>query len=284
MTAIRNTDNVLTKVDVHGDVDINISDDGGLNGITANIRHLANSTIHVQNPARIIVTRFPGWMDLHPDAENIKRQFVFLIETHAENWTGFEIASTIAVAERAAGRDGQLAKAPTTRTVNPITPSASFKAIGEGVDINFWNYSMDVSIGTASDQRPDFGELVSVPDTWTMEHQSFDLLVYEPNSTYTRARWAMAIGGLFCNTPIPIMLENNVADSRKMREYTLTFEGGVYDASRPVVMAASTLEEALNLNKVKSSSKVAFFTSYEDDIDVDVDAGIISQIQSLTTA
>lgn len=278
MTAIRNEKNVLVQKDVHGRPDIDLSKDVGMNGLEVDMRVMANSTPNVQNPARIVVTRTPGWMDLHPDADRIKANFIYLVETHCESWTGFEMASTIATAERAAGWDGQVIKAPTSRTVNPIVPQAAFVAIGEGVDINFWNYMIDVSLVSEKRQAPDFGELIKVPDSWSLPFFTFDVLVWEPNSTFTRARWAMAVGGLWPSTPIPINLERNVKDARKVREYTMAFEGGVYDNSQQVIEAATALEVAINANRIKNSTKSGFFTDHTTQIETGVEQGILSQI------
>lgn len=283
MTAIRNKENVLLQADVHGKSDIDLSKDGGQLGFEQDLKVMANSSPHVQNPSRLTVTRTPGWMDRHPDKARLKESFIYLIETHAESWTGFEIGSTINAVERNAGWDGQLIKAPSTRTVNPVTPVANYKAIGEGVDINFWNYYMDVAIVSAQRQAPDFGELQDVPDTWTLADQTFDILVWEPNSTYKRARWAMAVAGLWPSTPVSITLDRVVTDARKERAYSITFEGGVYDASQGVVDAASALEASLNTNKIKNSTKAAFFAS-GDDFDVEVEAGLLKQIRSYGTA
>lgn len=284
MTAIHNKKNQLLANDVHGRKDINLADDSGQNGFESDIKVLANSTPHVQNPARITVTRTPGWMDRHVDKDILKRNFIYLIETHFESWTGFEIASTISTGERLAGWDGQMIKAPTTRMVTPITPSATAKAIGEGVDINFWNNYQDIAIVSPNRQSPEFGELIDVPDSWTLNDYSFDLMVWEPNSTFTRARWAMAIGGLWPSTPIPIAMDRNVADARKIREYTMTFEGGVYDASKGVIDAASALEVALNVNRVKTSTKASFFKDHTTDFDVEVEVGLLKQIREWPSA
>lgn len=280
MTSIRNQDNVLIQTDTRGRLDLDQSKDVGMNGFEVDMKVMANSTPHVQNPSRIVVTRTPGWMDRHADAARVKAHFIYLIETHAESWTGFEIASTIATGERAAGWGGQLIKAPTTRTVNPITPQASYKAVGDGIDINFWNYYMDVAVVSQERQSPDFGELIDVPESWALPDFTFDLLVWEPNSTFTRARWAMAVAGLWPSTPVTIALDRNVADARKIREYTMSFEGGVYDASQGVIDAATALEVALNVNRIKNSSKASFWTSHEDQLDVEVEQGILSQIKA----
>lgn len=279
MTTIRNESNVLLQSDVYGTNDIDLSKDAGQNGFEADIRVLANSSPHVQNPARIVVTRTPGWMDRHPNAEVIKANFIYLVETHPESWSGLEIGSSIGTGERQVGWDGQVTKAPTTRTVNQIQPQATYKAIGEGVDINYWNYYIDVAIVAAGKQSPDFGELSSVPDAWTLVDYTFDMLVWEPNSTFTRARWAMAIGGLWPSTPVTIALERTLTEARKMREYTMTFEGGVYDDSRNTLAQASALEAALNVNRIKNSTKPAFFAAYND-IDVSVSEGLLKQIQN----
>lgn len=281
MTAINNKKNQLLRTDVNGNMDINLADDAGQNGMFPDIRILANSTPHVQQMARIAVTRTPGWMDRHKEADVLKRNFIYLIETHPESWTGFNIESTIGTGERLAGPDGQLIKAPTTRTVSPITPQSTNKAIGEGVDINYWNYYMDTAILSAGGQSPDYGELIDVPDSWTLAEFTWDGIVWEPNSTFTRARWAMAVGGLWPSTPIAINLERNMADNRKIREYTMSFEGGVYDASKSVVDSASELEVSMGMNRIKQSTKAAFFSG-ADDFDVDVEAGLLHQIRNWT--
>lgn len=280
MTSIRNKANVLIQTDVHGNPDIDLTKDIGQNGFEADMTVLANSTPHIQNPARIVVTRTPGWMDRHPDADRVKQNFIYLVETHPESWSGFEIASSISTGERQAGWDGQQIKAPTGRSVSSISPQASYKAIGEGVDINFWNYYMDVAIVSAKRQAPDFGELNDVPDSWTLNEFTFDVLVWEPNSTFTRARWAMAVGGLWPSTPVTIALDRNVTDARKIRDYSITFEGGVYDNSKGVVDSASALEAALNVNRIKNSTKASFFADHSSDIEVGVDAGLLAQIQA----
>ncbi len=278
MTTIRNRDNVLIQKDVWGREDIDLAQDLGQNGFEIDMKVMANSTPHVQNPARIVVTRTPGWMDRHPDKDRIKSTFTYLIETHAESWTGFNIESTINVGERAAGWDGQLIKAPTTRLVTPIQPQATYKAIGEGVDINYWNYYMDVALVSSQRQAPDFGEFVDIPDSWTLLDYTFDVLVWEPNSTFTRARWAMAVAGMWPSTPVPINMDRNVADARKIREYTMSFEGGVYDCSEGVIDAATALEVALNVNRIKNSTKASFFTDHTTQIETEVKTGLLEQI------
>ncbi len=280
MTTIRNMDNTLLVDDVLGGKDLDLALDGGQNGFIKDITVLASSTPHVQNPARIVITRFPNWMDNHTDSTRIKQSFTHLIETHAESWTGFNIESTIALAERLNGWDGQVAKAPTTRMVTPITPVAAYKAIGEGVDINFWNYYMDTAVVSADRQSADYGELIEVPATWTMMDFTFDLLVWEPNSTFVRARWAMAIGGLFPSSPIPIVLDRVVSDARKERAYTVTFEGGIYDHSNRTREAATAIEVSLNVNRIKMNTKVNYFIEGLGDIDNTLDVGLLASINA----
>lgn len=260
-------------VDENGKSDLTV---GGQLGWATNLKELAHSTPYIQQPPRIHLTRAPGWMLRHKDKDNLIKILVALVEQHAKSWTGFETNSDISTQEVEIGKDGQKLVVPVNRTRSNITPTAAYDTKDGASDVKFWRYYLDTAISHPEMNGPNLAELLNIPDSWSIEEYTFDVLVYEESTTGKAIVWSMACAGLWPSTDIPVAMDRVVADGRKAHEYTMTFPC-VYQDGPEVDKAALKLSQSLKVNSINPNLKPSYFDEVDSRI-VGLNAGILAEI------
>ena len=266
--------------DTNGAADL--SKAGAQLGNDSDFKNVAHSTPYVQQPPRVVVTRPPGWMLIHREKDRLITILVELIERQAKSWTGFTANTDISTHQVAVGWDNQMMTIPLNRQRQAITPTMTTDAKTGAADIKFWKYYLDTAISHPNLNGPNFAELESVPDAWTVDMFTFDVLVYEPSNTGKSIVWSMACAGLWPSTDIETTMDRIIADPRKGQEYSISFPA-IYQEGPKVDAAALVLESALKSNSINPLLKASYFEEVDSRI-VALNAGILQEINDHATS
>lgn len=246
--------------------ELDLASPGNL-GVLTDHANINQQTPYIKNPMQIRLVRPPKAFELFNDGDKHTRWLKQLIETRCKNWTGFNPNFDIETHQTPNGWDRQQLTTPTTTVAQQMSPSGTWDSMYDATDVRWWRWFVRALYGDANLQRPNFGEFDTMPDDWAHDQNTFDVLVWEPNATFTKPVHAIAIANMSMSNVPEVLLERNPSATRTGEEYSITFNGVWSDSDR-VYESVQAIMDAENQQSINQRLRPVHF----NDIDANVKA------------
>jgi len=244
--------------------EMDLSKPGNL-GVLTDIANINNQTPYIKNPMQIRLTRAPRAFQNFNDGEVHTRFLKQLVETRCKNWTGFSTDFSIVKHATPNGNDNQQLNTVTDTQNNQVTPSGTWDSMYDAVDVRWWRWFVKALYADPTLKRPNFGEFDTQPTDWAHDQNTFDVMVWEPNATFTKPVHAMVFAHMSLTDIPPVLMERNPANARIGEEYTLTFDG-VWSDSDPVYEMAQAIMDAENQQSINQRRRPLHFKEIQAEV------------------
>jgi len=218
-------DRYLEKHKAYNNSDVRIPDlrHGGQFGYAPNLSEVISTTPF---------TRYPGMFNILPDGDIWKKTLKFLIEVHPKSVTGFNATITLTTASVPIDPSGAEMTPVNDATIehSKITYTYPMDFVGEPIKAYMREF-IRLGIWDPILNRPLISTLGldNVPDDWTLDMYSWDIIAIEPDVHFRHAVKAWEMFGCHFLTSGPIVGSKDPLNAKNVDE--LSFESTGTDES-----------------------------------------------------
>lgn len=222
---------------------------GGQFGYAPNLSEVISTTPNIPRDMVINITRYPGMFDLFTDGEIWKETLKYMIEVHPKAITGFDATVTLGTSDVQISPSGA-----TIRPVNDALIEHSKLSMVYPMDfsnepiVTFWKEFIRIGIRDPILKRPLISTmgLSNIPDDWTLDMYSWDMIAYEPCIHFKKVTKAWEVYGCHVLGSGPITGSKDPLNPRSVDE--LTYElTGVDESDIGTRTAAQAILDKINL-------------------------------------
>jgi hypothetical protein len=213
----------------YNNLDMRIPDlrHGSQFGYSPDPKAILSNTPEVRRDLVVHVTRFPGAFDLIPDGDLWRRTLQSLIETKPKSVTGFDATVTLETGNSEVDRTGNAIKPITGGSIQhtELQVTYSHDYVGSPI-VRFWSeflrmFAYDVNTGMPGISTMD----VELPDDWTLDMYTFDIIAYEPNIHFRKVLRSWEVYGCHNTASGTIQGGNDPLGGKSVEELSYTFTG-----------------------------------------------------------
>jgi len=224
---------------------------GGMFGYAPNLSEIISTTPNIPRDMIVLITRYPGMFDLIEDGPIWKEALKYMVEVHPKAITGFDATITLGTSDVQISPSGA-----TIRPVNDATISHSKLNMIYPMDfqnepiVTFWKEFIRMGIRDPILKRPLIStmDIKRLPDDWTLDMYSWDLIGFEPNVHFTKVVKAWEVYGVHPLGSGPITGSKDPLNPRSIED--LTYElTGVDESDIGTRVAAQAILDKINITK-----------------------------------
>lgn len=252
-------------------------------GYAPNLSEVISTTPNIPRDMVINITRYPGMFDLFTDGEIWKETLKYMIEVHPKSITGFDATIVLGTSDVQISPSGA-----TIRPVNDATIQHSKLQMTYPMDfsnepiVSFWKEFIRIGIRDPILKRPLISTLGldNIPDDWTLDMYSWDMIGYEPNVHFKKVSKAWEVYGVHPLGSGPITGSKDQLNARSVNE--LTYElTGVDESNIGTRVAAQAIIDKIDLAKANPYTVRSDLTEADIGLVTDGKAGFFKTLEDV---